>query len=165
MGCSRSLSGTIRVNPWKTSEVARGIHTGLVLGLEEKRVAHQRRYNYVMKYDFKTWVHCFISDLKKQKALSENKVCLPLGWGSNVRLIYLPNDYLALKDHETQLLGSYTRAKKRLLLFDYGGTLLTSKTTSPFHRPSRSSKGIQPDVLTYLANISANPMNWVAVIS
>lgn len=169
MGCSRSLSGAIRVNPWKTSEVARAIHTGLVLGVEEKRVAHQRRYNYVKRYDFKTWVNCFITDLKKHSALSENKVCLPLGWGSNVRLIYLPNDYLALKDHETKLLSAYTRAKKRLLLFDYGGTLRSNKSAFDKRSDPRSVKptkgGVPPEVLSYLAKISSDPANWVAVIS
>merc|ERR1719285_1607132 len=123
MGCARSLSGVYRVNPWKMSEVAKTLHAALVLGAQEKLLAHERRYKYVMKYDFRQWVNCFITDLKRHIAFSNNLVCLPMGWGSNVRLIYLPNDYLSLMEHEMSFVGAFRRAKKRLMLFDYGGTI------------------------------------------
>jgi len=158
MGCSRSLSGVFRVNPWKMTEVAKTIHSALVLGTQEKNFAHVQRYKYVMKYDFRQWVYCFISDLKRHIAFSSNKVCLPIGWGSNVRLIYLPNDYLSLMEHEMKFVSAFRKSRKRLLLFDYGGTVLD---TSGFAKISQLS----PEILAYLKKLSADPNNWVAIIS
>jgi len=158
MGCARSLSGVYRVNPWKMSEVAKTLHSALVLGAQEKLFAHERRYKYVMKYDFRQWVNCFISDLKRHIAFSNNLVCLPMGWGSNVRLIYLPNDYLSLMEHEMRFVSAFRRAKKRLMLFDYGGTLAD---TSRFVKYNK----LPPEILSYMKKLSADPNNWVAIIS
>lgn len=158
MGCSRSLSGVFRVNPWKMSEVAKAIHSAVVLGTQEKLIAHERRYKYVMTYDFRQWVNCFISDLKRHSAFSDNKVWLEVGMGSQVRLIYLPCDYLPLKDHEDRLVKEFCKAKKRLLLFDYGGTLVDE---SGFVK----GRPLSPETLSYLQRLSADPNNCVAIIT
>jgi len=158
MGCSRSLSGVFRVNPWKMSEVAKTIHSALVLGAQEKLIAHERRYKYVMTYDFRQWVNCFISDLKRHSAFADNKVCLHIGMGSQVRLIYLPTDYLSLIDHEDRLVSAFQKAKRRLLLFDYGGTLVDD---SGFVK----GRPLSPDVLSSLKRLSADPNNLVAVVT
>jgi len=158
MGCSRSLSGVFRVNPWKMSDVAKSLHSALVLGAQEKLVAHEKRYKYVMKYDFRQWVNCFITDLKRHRAFSNHLVCLPIGWGSNVRLIYLPSDYLSLMEHEMRFVGSFRRAKKRLMLFDYGGTVAD---TSGFVKMRK----LPLDILSHLKKLSSDPKNFVAIIS
>jgi len=103
-------------------------------------------------------VNCFISDLKRHIAFSSNLVCLPIGWGSNVRLIYLPNDYLSLMEHEMRFVGAFRRAKKRLMLFDYGGTVVD---TSGFVKINK----LPPDILSHVKRLSDDPSNWVAIIS
>jgi len=73
-------------------------------------------------------------------------------------LIYLPNDYLSLKEHEMSFVGAFRRAKKRLMLFDYGGTVVDTKGFV-------KSNQLPSEILTYMKKLSTDPNNWVAVIS
>lgn len=46
MGCSRSLSGVIRVNPWSLEEISDALNKALSMSNDERRANHSRRYNY-----------------------------------------------------------------------------------------------------------------------
>ena len=47
MGCSRTLNGVLRVNPWSLDTVANAIHVALSMSIEERKANHATRYNYV----------------------------------------------------------------------------------------------------------------------
>jgi trehalose-6-phosphate synthase len=74
MGCSRSLSGTIRVNPWAVESVGDAMHTALSMSLEERKANHHRRYNYVMSQSLKAWAHGFVEHLGQAAHSSDNLV-------------------------------------------------------------------------------------------
>ena len=127
MGCHRSLSGVFRINPWNYEEVANTIRTALVMTSQERRISHYRRYNHVMTYTFHNWALGFVKDLKTavSNTYSNDKQMVSFGDFSNLRLMYVSNDLVKLKDTiaTQKLINSFKRCKKRILLFDYGGTL------------------------------------------
>jgi trehalose-6-phosphate synthase len=47
MGCSRSLNGVLRVNPWSLEMISDALHQALNMTSDERRANHARRYNYV----------------------------------------------------------------------------------------------------------------------
>merc|ERR1719245_2451248 len=113
-----------------------------------------------MGYDFVKWANGFLGDLKKHANLVGGEVCVTLGWGSNVRLIYLPKDYMSLKEHEGRFVSAYRRAKKRLLIFDYGGTLMDqdSPMLTFCTRSRRVALGyVSKEVKSYLNELCQNP--------
>ena len=131
MGCSRSLGGVFRVNPWKLDEVSHAIHTALVMTNEEKTLSHHRRYRHVMSYTFKHWAESYLKELEKASQTEDQKRVVQLGWGSKLHFIFLPNHFVDLKGSQRLVTSSYASAKKRILLFDYGGTLADVDEQNP----------------------------------
>src|SRR2546430_14310149 len=54
MGCSRSLNGVLRVNPWSLETISECLHQALSMTLDERRANHARRYNYVMNHTIRS---------------------------------------------------------------------------------------------------------------
>jgi trehalose 6-phosphate synthase/phosphatase len=46
-GCSNSMSGALRVNPWNVEDTADHVYRALVMKPEEKRVRHAQHFRYV----------------------------------------------------------------------------------------------------------------------
>merc|ERR1719461_434237 len=76
-----------------------------------------------MKYTLIDWSRGFIDDLKKAAKSERNKRVLPIGFGSNLRFIYIPNDLTNLKQMQKLLTSSFSTCKYKIILLDYGGTL------------------------------------------
>jgi trehalose 6-phosphate synthase/phosphatase len=49
MGCSRTLNGVLRVNPWSLDSVAVALNVALNMSIEERKANHSRRLNYCMQ--------------------------------------------------------------------------------------------------------------------
>ncbi|ORX62032.1 hypothetical protein DM01DRAFT_1379888 [Hesseltinella vesiculosa] len=138
-GTASSLSSALMVNPWDYAGVARAIHDALTMPGEEKASRHAQLMAHVKKYTASFWAHSFVKTLIHTHALSEQTSYTPL----------LKLDYLMKK---------YTIAKKRLLCFDYDGTL-TPICQSP-------SAALPPkDMLEALTTLCNDPKNVVWVIS
>jgi trehalose-6-phosphate synthase len=78
MGCSRSLSGAIRVNPWAIEGVAEAMHQALSMSLDERRANHQRRHHYVMSQTMERWALGFLEHLDKASKLAADLVFAPV---------------------------------------------------------------------------------------
>lgn len=194
MGCMRSLCGVFRINPWKISEVASTLHSALCMTSKERRVAHHRRFSHVMKYTLIDWSLGFINDLKKAAKSERNKRVLPIGFGSNLRFIYIPNDLINLKAMQKLLVTSFKTCQYKIILLDYGGTLTDvdemkgtnnnnntndneekSSNNSPIRTCSKQYRdrlgitkdlqSISPKIIRNLNRISSDPNTIVAIVS
>ncbi|KAD7478756.1 hypothetical protein E3N88_01892 [Mikania micrantha] len=65
IGCSPSLSGAIRVNPWDIDSVADAMDCALELSEPEKQMRHEKHYRYVSTHDVGYWARSFLQDLKR----------------------------------------------------------------------------------------------------
>ncbi len=56
VGCSPSLSGAIRVNPWNVDSVADGIYSAIKMPLHDRHLRHAKHWKYVSSHTAAFWV-------------------------------------------------------------------------------------------------------------
>lgn len=135
MGCSRSLNGVLRINPWSLEAISDALHTALMMSADERRANHQRRFNYVMNHNIERWASGFLDQLQKAVKLGAelNYHSLQMtGHGSSRKrmLVGLKSGFVHLP--MVNLCNMYSTADLRVLLLDYDGTLVPAdKSASP----------------------------------
>ena len=60
IGCSPSLSGAIRVNPWDINAVADALNLAITMPSGEKQLRHEKHYRYVSSHDVAYWAKSFV---------------------------------------------------------------------------------------------------------
>lgn len=138
-GTAGSLSGAMMVNPWDYQGVAKVIYDALNLSEEDKISRHNQLHKHVLSHTAQYWAKNFIAEL-----------ILNVGTGEQST----PTPYLDLNIITDQ----YHKAKKRLLMFDYDGTLTPIRKTPGAAVP-------QEHMLKALTALCADPKNIVWVIS
>ncbi|KAL8503859.1 hypothetical protein ACS0TY_022543 [Phlomoides rotata] len=63
IGCSPSLSGAIRVNPWNIESTAEAMNEAISLAEPEKELRHEKHYCYVSTHDVAFWSRSFLQDM------------------------------------------------------------------------------------------------------
>ncbi|KAF9956675.1 threalose-6-phosphate phosphatase [Mortierella alpina] len=138
-GTAGSLSGAMMVNPWDYQGVARVIYDALNLSTKDKLARHNQLHKHVISHTAQFWAKNFIAELT-----------LNVGtWDQSTPTPYL--DVNTITDR-------YRTAKKRLLMFDYDGTLTPIRKTPGAAVP-------QEHMLKALTALAADPKNIVWVIS
>ncbi|KAF9915390.1 threalose-6-phosphate phosphatase, partial [Lobosporangium transversale] len=138
-GTAGSLGGALMVNPWDYQGVARVIYDALHLSEEDKRARHSQLHNHVLSHTAQYWAKNFISELILNAST----------WDQST-----PTPYLDLNI----ITDKYRSAKKRLLMFDYDGTLTPIRKTPGAAVP-------QEHMLKALQALASDPNNVVWVIS
>mmetsp|Transcript_20182 Transcript_20182/g.63481 ORF Transcript_20182/g.63481 Transcript_20182/m.63481 type:complete len:996 (+) Transcript_20182:205-3192(+) len=138
-GSAQSLSGAIRVNPWNTEELARAMHDALTLTRVERELRWAKLHRYVTTNTASYWARSFVDEFRD---VCEHPPLLP-------KLPRLPAG---------QVLGAYARAKHRLVVTDYDGTLMQTQSLPRLATPA-------PVVTQLLATLSRDPRNTVYVMS
>ncbi|KAK4054618.1 hypothetical protein OIO90_003430 [Microbotryomycetes sp. JL221] len=138
-GVSSQLNKAIKINPWDLGGVARAIDTCLKMSPEEREMRHSRLHQVVTSQTAAVWAHTNI--LKLLESLQ----------GEQASQDTPPLDTKTFVDR-------YTSAKKRLLLFDYDGTLTPIVKDPSAAVPSES-------LLKSLPVLCADPRNVVYIIS
>ncbi|KAG0292977.1 threalose-6-phosphate phosphatase [Dissophora globulifera] len=138
-GTAGSLGGALMVNPWDYQGVARVIYDALHLSEEDRRTRHSQLHKHVLAHTAQFWAKNFISEL-----------ILNVGtWDQSTPTPYLDTGVIV---------DSYHSAKKRLLMFDYDGTLTPIRKTPGAAIP-------QEHMLKALKALADDPNNVVWVIS
>ncbi|RGB26990.1 glycosyltransferase family 20 protein [Rhizophagus diaphanus] len=138
-GMAGSLGAAIMVNPWDYSGVAKAINDALNLPAEEKKSKHMQLYKQVTNHTAQSWADSFVKELIASLNNKDKSNVTP----------YLDFKYLQKK---------YKAAKKRLLLFDYDGTLTPIvKIPSAAVPPS--------NLLEALGKLTSDPNNSVWIVS
>ncbi|KAH8065122.1 hypothetical protein JL722_2027 [Aureococcus anophagefferens] len=132
-GSAQSLSGAIRVNPWNTEELSRAIHEALTLTRVERELRWAKLHRYVTTNTASYWARSFVSEFRD--------VCEhpPL-------LSKLP------KLNAASVLSAYSRAKNRLVVTDYDGTLTQIQSLPQLATPA-------PVVTQLLATLARDTRN------
>lgn len=154
IGCSPSLSGAIRVNPWNIDAVAEAMDSALIVSEAEKQLRHEKHYRYVSTHDVAYWAQSFLQDLERACRDHMRKICWGIGFGLGFRVIALDPNFRKLSvDH---IVSAYKRTKNRAILLDYDGTMMTS---------SSISTNPNAEVVSILNNLCRDPMNVVFLVS
>ena len=154
IGCSPSLSGAIRVNPWDVDAVADSMYSALTMPDSEKHLRHKKHYQYISTHDVAYWSRSFAQDLERACRDHYSKRCWGVGWGLGFRLIALSPNFRRLSVEPT--VSAYRRSSKRAIFLDYDGTLVPE--TSIVKEPSA-------DVMSALKALCSDPNNTVFIVS
>lgn len=155
VGCSPSLSGAIRVNPWSIESVADGMYAAIKIPMEHKRLRHEKHWRYVSHHTVAYWAQSYVMDLQRFTKHHVTMKCYGLGLGLDTyRMVALDANFKKLEDGNVQ--AAYTASSFRLFFLDYDGTLTTASAISA--EPSE-------DVTRVLGALTADPANRVYIIS
>ncbi|OVA12181.1 Glycosyl transferase [Macleaya cordata] len=154
IGCSPSLSGAIRVNPWNIDAVAEAMDCALEMAEAEKQLRHEKHYRYVSTHDVGYWAHSFLQDLERACKDHERRRCWGIGFGLGFRVVALDQSFRKLSMEH--IVSAYRRTKTRAILLDYDGTLMPQASIDK----SPSSKSIE-----ILNNLCRDKTNVVFLVS
>ncbi|KAF9583769.1 threalose-6-phosphate phosphatase [Lunasporangiospora selenospora] len=138
-GTAGSLGGAMMVNPWDYQGVAKVIYDALNLSEADKTSRHSQLLKQVLRHTAQFWAKNFISEL----------VLNVRTWDQSA-----PTPYLDLNT----ITDRYKKAKRRLLMFDYDGTLTPIRKTPGAAVP-------QEHMLKALKALTSDPKNIVWIIS
>ncbi|CAE6504928.1 unnamed protein product [Rhizoctonia solani] len=139
MGTSHHMSQALQINPWNLGDVAASIHRGLTMTIEDKETRQSALYKIVTTYTSYSWASMLVKKLLQQVG-AENTA-------HNTPVLDRP-----------LMTSLYEKASKRLMLFDYDGTLTPIVKTPSAAVPSK-------DTLRALEKLSSDPKNLVYIIS
>ncbi|KAH7679827.1 trehalose 6-phosphate synthase/phosphatase protein [Dioscorea alata] len=122
IGCSPSLSGAIRVNPWNVDAVADAMALALELPESEKQLRHEKHYRYVSTHDVGYWANSFLQDLERTCMDHIRRRCWGIGFGLGFRVVALDPNFRKLSMEH--IVSAYKRTTTRAILLDYDGTLM-----------------------------------------
>ncbi|KAH9776089.1 putative alpha/alpha-trehalose-phosphate synthase 9 [Citrus sinensis] len=154
IGCSPSLSGAIRVNPWDIDAVADALHDAITMSDVEKQLRHEKHYRYICSHDVAYWAHSFMQDLERACRDHYSKRCWGIGFGLSVRILSLSPNFRKLS--VDRIVDAYKRTSRRAIFLDYDGTVV------PHHalikKPSR-------DVIYVLRELCGDTNNTTFIVS
>ncbi|XP_074273681.1 putative alpha,alpha-trehalose-phosphate synthase [UDP-forming] 11 [Silene latifolia] len=154
VGCSPSLSGAIRVNPWNVEQLAESMHNAIIMSDMEKHLRHEKHYKYISSHDIGYWARSFDQDLLRACGDHFSKRCWGVGFGLKFRVVALPPDFRKLS--VDCIKAAYDNTSSRLILLDYDGTMTSSALVD--EAPSSN-------VISILSSLCNDPRNTVFIVS
>ncbi|CAA7410223.1 unnamed protein product [Spirodela intermedia] len=122
IGCSPSLSGAIRINPWNIESTAEAMNEAISMDESEKQLRHEKHYRYVSTHDVAYWSRSFLQDLERSCKDHFRRRCWGIGLGFGFRVVALDPSFRKL--HVDAIVSAYERARSRAILLDYDGTVM-----------------------------------------
>ncbi|CAN4076267.1 unnamed protein product [Withania somnifera] len=154
IGCSPSLSGAIRVNPWNIDAVAEAMDSALIVSEAEKQMRHEKHYRYVCTHDVAYWAQSFLQDLERACRDHVRRRCWGIGFGLGFRVVALDPSFRKLSVEH--IVSAYKRTKHRAIILDYDGTMTIRNSIS---------KGPNAEVISILNNLCRDPKNILFIVS
>ncbi|XP_077238245.1 putative alpha,alpha-trehalose-phosphate synthase [UDP-forming] 9 [Tasmannia lanceolata] len=154
IGCSPSLSGAIRVNPWNIDAVSDAMNLAITMPEAEKQLRHEKHYKYISSHDVAYWAQSFYQDLERACRDHFHRRCWGIGFGLGFRVVALgPNFRKISVEH---IAPAYKAANSRVILLDYDGTVMPQASIN---------KTPSSEVISILNSLCGDPKNIVFIVS
>ncbi|WCJ42422.1 Alpha alpha-trehalose-phosphate synthase [UDP-forming] 6 [Euphorbia peplus] len=154
VGCSPSLSGAIRVNPWDVDDVANAIYRGITMADAEKQLRHEKHFKYISSHNIAYWARSFDQDLVRACREHYLKRYWGVGLGLGFRIVALGPNFRKLA--MDPIVNAYNSTNSRLILLDYDGTMMPQICID--QAPSN-------EVISVLNRLCSDPKNVVFIVS
>lgn len=154
IGCSPSLSGAIRVNPWNVEATAEAMNEAISMADAEKQLRHEKHYRYVSTHDVAYWSRSFFQDMERTCQDHFRRRCWGIGLSFGFRVVALDPNFRKLSIDA--IVSAYSRSKNRAILLDYDGTVMPQ--TSINKKPSQ-------EVISLINTLCGDVRNTVFVVS
>ncbi|XP_070051581.1 probable alpha,alpha-trehalose-phosphate synthase [UDP-forming] 7 isoform X3 [Nicotiana tomentosiformis] len=154
IGCSPSLSGAIRVNPWNVEATAEALNEAISMADAEKVLRHEKHYKYVSRHDVAYWSRSFFQDLERTCKDHFRRRCWGIGLSFGFRVVALDPNFRKLS--MDNIVSSYSKSKNRAILLDYDGTLMPQTAIN---------KVPSPEVISIINTLCGDERNTVFLVS
>ncbi|KAJ6416759.1 hypothetical protein OIU84_002603 [Salix udensis] len=154
IGCSPSLSGAIRVNPWNIEATAEAMNEAISMADSEKHLRHEKHYKYVSTHDVAYWSRSFYQDMERTCKDHFRRRCWGIGLSFGFRVVALDPNFKKL--NIDQIESAYIKSKNRAILLDYDGTVMPQTTINK--TPSQ-------EVISIINTLCSDVKNTVFVVS
>lgn len=140
-GSAEELGEALIVNVHNKNEIVEAIKKALTMSQKEKISRMKTMRKRIMEYDIKQWVQSFISNIHETKNLQAAREQRKLN-----------------QQQEKKIIADYQKSQKRLLLFDYDGTLISFSKKPEDAKPDNELKRL-------LITLSKKTENKLVMIS
>ena len=140
-GSARELNDAVLVNPNNLDQIAEAIREALSLDRGAQVERNRLMRGRIESYTVVRWAHDFISELARARQTREELAARTLDESSR-----------------KELLKSYRKAKRRLLLLDYDGSLVSFALKPELAKPD-------PDLLALLRRLAGERGTTVVIVS
>ncbi|KAK4257097.1 hypothetical protein QN277_006730 [Acacia crassicarpa] len=148
IGCSLSLSGAFRVNPWDINAVAEALSSAIDMPVKEKHLSHDIHFRHVSSRDVAYWAGSFMQNLERSCINHHASHCLGLGLSFSFRVMSFPLNYSKLSIEH--VVSAYEKTKHRAIFLDFDGTNVPQ--TSIVETPSSEHISVINDLCNDLKN-------------
>jgi len=166
--CTRVMRGALHVNPWKISEIAFAFKTALTMSDEERLRRVSCASEFVTRVTTQRWALAVMLDLK-----GVHKAVTPVqysgaGLGLGFRLLGMDTGFDPL---EFKLVAkAYKISSRRLILFDYGGTITSNENLDNLSRFRMVKSRMHhseptPEMIHIIKELCEDTKNTVFVVS
>ncbi|MFQ5455172.1 MAG: bifunctional alpha,alpha-trehalose-phosphate synthase (UDP-forming)/trehalose-phosphatase [Nitrospirota bacterium] len=140
-GAASELTEAIIVNPHDISQIAEAINCALNQKISDTRKANEKMYPRLKKYDIFRWTEDFLTHLDQVEQYMNSFITRKL-----------------IGNARRACLKEYGNSSKRLLFFDYDGTLVKLARNFYDARPDK-------ELISMIKELTADPSNIVVIIS
>ena len=162
-GINTSLGATIKINPFDVNSLKKGFLDSsqkISESTSHYLLSLEKDYNHAMKSSCKDWFYSFLKDVKNTKLSDENTFYIGADEGLNFKLLKINSNFKKL--NLKQIEADYEKSHKRLLFFDYEGTLPSAYQNTEF-----VSKGSPPstEIINLLKGLTDDKRNKVFIVA
>ena len=125
---TRVMRGALHVNPWKISEIANAFHQALSMSEEERLRRLSIASEFVTRVTTQRWALAVMLDLKGVHKNVNPVQFSGAGLGLGYRLLGMDTGFVSLDT--AAVAKAYKNSKARLILLDYGGTIVSNDNVS-----------------------------------
>ena len=140
-GAAKELGEALVVNPYAAGEIARALQEALDMPVAEQQSRNRVLRNRLRRYDVARWANEFLDQLLLQKQAQARFETMVLSGAAR-----------------GEILESFARSARRILLLDYDGTLAPIERRPAEARPTARLLGL-------LARLAADPGTTLVILS
>jgi trehalose 6-phosphate synthase/phosphatase len=126
--CTRVMRGALHVNPWKISEIATAFYQALTMSEDERMRRVSIASEFVTRVTTQRWALAVMLDLKGVQKNEDAGRYAGAGLGLGFRLLGMDSGFNSLDANSVA--RAYRNVRSRLILLDYGGTILANDNVS-----------------------------------
>lgn len=162
------MRGALHVNPWKISEIATAFYQALTMSEDERMRRVSIASEFVTRVTTQRWALAVMLDLKGVQKNEDAGRYAGAGLGLGFRLLGMDSGFNPLDANSVA--RAYRNSKSRLILLDYGGTILANDNLDGLQRFQFVKKSRPPSVpkerlISTLKELCADRRNTVFVVS
>jgi trehalose 6-phosphate synthase/phosphatase len=140
-GSAEELGEALIVNVHNKNEIVEAINKALTMSQKEKISRMKIMRKRILEYDINHWIHSFIRSIEETRNIQASRERRKLN-----------------QNWKKEILFQYKKSKKRLLLFDYDGTLISFSKKPEDAKPDKELKRL-------LISLSNKTINNVVIVS